>query len=62
MHTCKQHRDCRVRDSTSKALRTSYVARITPCRYSVRRAIDRYRDIQSNEDGDLASAIVIALG
>jgi hypothetical protein len=61
MHTCKQHRDCRVRDSTSTALRTSYVARITPCRYSVRRAIDRYRDIQSNEDSD-SSAIVIALG
>lgn len=62
MQTCKEHRGCRQQHGASTALSTANVARITPCRYSVRQAIDLYREIQSDEETDSYAAIVTALG
>jgi len=62
MHTCREHRGCREAHPTSTALRTAYVGRITPCSYSVRQAIDLYRNIQDEDENQPFPAIVTVLG
>lgn len=46
MRPQKEHTVCA---TSSSALPVVYVARITPCRYSARKAIRRYRCIQSQD-------------
>jgi hypothetical protein len=44
MNPRKEHTVCQ---APSSALPVVYVARVTPCRYSTRKAIRRYRHIQN---------------
>ncbi|WP_460045415.1 hypothetical protein [Pseudomonas sp. S2_H01] len=62
MRMCKEHPICREEQVSSTALITDYVARITPCRYSVRQAIGRYRHIQNDEVNQPLSVFVAVLG
>ncbi|MGH8419210.1 MAG: hypothetical protein ACRER8_18310 [Pseudomonas sp.] len=62
MKTFKEQRACRAERAGSTVPSTVFVARITPCRYSVRQAIHRYRHIQQDDGSDVSSTILKVLG
>lgn len=62
MNTFKQHRACRAERVGSAVPAGVSVARLTPCRYSVRQAIRDYRHIQNDDGNQISSAMVQVFG